>query len=143
MFHSIWIRPATLEFRSADQAGLERKLGQGGQPFFVVARAQVFGGRHALDPVSERIRGPARPGAHRPGQRGHTGFPTRMKYRLVGLVQDRAETVHAAHVVYAVHDRTSTGRACATPIIASRLTSAASLSSSMFSVPSGRFGSTM
>ena len=41
--------------------------------------------------------------------RQHAPLPTMMKNRLVGLGLDLAETVHAAHIVHAVHHATSLG----------------------------------
>jgi hypothetical protein len=66
-----------------------------------------------------------------------------MEHRLIGGIRDRAEAVHAAHVVDAIHGRIPGGRAWATPIIASRVTSVASSASVNRSVPTGRYGSTM
>src|ERR1700722_10756740 len=67
-----------------------------------------------------------------------------MENRLVPLGLDFAEAVHAAHIVDAVHHRTSP--ACLgspVPIMQSRVTSAASFSSLQPSVPLGRIGNTM
>ena len=74
----------------------------------------------------------------------HAPLPLGMERRLVGLGLDLAEPVHAAHVVHAVHDATSSGRlGRPVPIMQSRVTSAASRSSLQPSVPAGRSGSTM
>ena len=43
--------------------------------------------------------------AHRAHHRHHPALPGGMEYRLVRLGLDLAETVHAAHVVNAVHGR--------------------------------------
>ena len=84
------------------------------------------------------------PGAHRARHREHPRLPGRVKHRLVLLVLDRAHAVHAAHVMHAVHARLPSpgGATLATPIMASRVTSAASASSLSSSVPAGRSGST-
>src|SRR2546426_8832582 len=51
-----------------------------------------------------------------------------MEHRLVLLDLDRSHAVHAAHVVHAVHRLLPGTFTCATPIIASRVTIAASRS---------------
>src|SRR5438445_5809763 len=62
---------------------------------------------------------------------------------LVLFTLNRPHVLHAAHVVHAVHGRTPGGSGTlATPIMASRVTSAASSSSLNFSLPAGRSGST-
>src|SRR2546423_2334380 len=67
-----------------------------------------------------------------------------MEDGLVLLVPDRAHVLHAAHVMHAVHALPPAGVSWtwATPIIASRVTSAASSSSVSFSLPEGLSGST-
>src|SRR5207245_1008617 len=73
----------------------------------------------------------------------HARLPLGMEHRLVLLDFDRSHAVHAAHVVDAVHRLPRAGSfTCATPIIASRVTIAASSSSLQPSVPAGRSGST-
>src|SRR6202044_1421674 len=62
----------------------------------------------------------------------------------IRLMLDFAKAVHAAHIVDAIHHATSLG--CfgrPVPIMLSRVTSAASLSSLQPSVPAGRIGNTM
>src|SRR5204863_3081519 len=73
-----------------------------------------------------------------------TPFPFGMKRRLAFFVHDRTHAVHAAHVVDAVHTRPPGFEIVTllTPIIESRVTSAASCSSVIRSVPAGRSGST-
>src|SRR5581483_627983 len=76
--------------------------------------------------------------------RQHVAFPRRMEHRLVLLDLDFAEAVHAAHVVNAVHHFTSLGLSGnPVPIIESRVTRSASLSTLQPSLPAGRIGSTM
>ena len=71
-------------------------------------------------------------------------LPLGMKHGLVRLGLDRAEPLHAAHVLRAVHDATSLGRfGRPVPIMLSRVTRSASFSSLQPSVPAGRIGSTM
>src|SRR5437868_15478472 len=65
-----------------------------------------------------------------------------MEHRLVRLCLDRAETIHAAHVVHAIHDGAPGVFGNPVPIIESRVTSSASCCSLHPSVPSGRIGST-
>src|SRR5262249_20723286 len=73
--------------------------------------------------------------------REHAPFPWSMKRRLIRLGLDLSEAVHAAHVVNAVHQTTSSGRlASPVPIMASRVTSCARRSSLQPSVPAGRMG---
>src|SRR5207249_2101382 len=61
-----------------------------------------------------------------------------MEDRLVFLVFNRAHTVHAAHVVNSVHGSLT----LATPIMESRVTSAASCSTFSLSLPAGLSGRT-
>src|SRR5206468_11157477 len=88
---------------------------------------------------------PSATGPNDAGHRVHTAFPGFMEDRLVLLVLNRAHSVHAAHVVDAVHGAPPLPAdvTFATPTIASRVTSAASSSSVMCSEPAGRSGSTM
>ena len=65
-------------------------------------------------------------------------FPAFVENGFVGFGLHRAEAVHAAHVMHAVHFAV----AFAVPIIASRVMSAASSASLIFSVPAGRSGMT-
>src|SRR5262249_16728768 len=74
----------------------------------------------------------------------HASFPSFMEDRLVPFMNDRTHAVHAAPVVHTVHFAPS---ACGSvtfggPTLAPRVTSAASASSLMFSLPPGRSGST-
>ena len=66
------------------------------------------------------------------------GLPIGMEDRFVGLLDNRAEPVSAAHVVRTVHGATTTS----VPIIELRLTMSASCSSLQPSVPAGRIGRT-
>ena len=104
----------------------------------VVAGGQVFGGRHLLAREAPHVDVPLAQKAG--GERDGEGppLPLAVEDGLVALDLHRAEAVHAAEVVGAVHAFT-----WATPIIASRVTSAASCASLIRSVPRGRSGSTM
>src|SRR5215211_5242858 len=90
--------------------------------------------------------------AHGALHRQHAAFPLRVKRRLVLFDLDLTEAVGAAHVVNAIHHLAPlcgwpvvwpglSGRPV--PIIESRVTRSASLSSLQPSVPAGRMGSTM
>ncbi len=65
-------------------------------------------------------------------------FPDLVENGFVWLRRDRPETVHATHVVDAVHGAIT----FAVPIMESRVTSAASCSSPRCSVRAGRSGTT-
>src|ERR1700736_138492 len=81
-------------------------------------------------------------GAHRAYHRQHAALPFGMKHRLVRLGLDLAETIHAAHVVDAIHDGAPGFFGNPVPIMESRVTSSASCCSLQPSVPWGRIGST-
>src|SRR5215510_7900903 len=73
----------------------------------------------------------------------HAALPRSVEHRLAFFDFDFAEAVHAAHIVHAVHQRTSLGfLGRPVPIMESRVTSSASFSSLQPSVPAGRIGST-
>src|SRR5436309_8904476 len=65
-----------------------------------------------------------------------------MEHRLVWFGLDLAETIHAAHVVHAIHDGAPGVFGNPVPIIESRVTSSANCCSLQPSVPLGRIGST-
>jgi hypothetical protein len=68
-----------------------------------------------------------------------------VKDGLVLFVLDRAHALHAAHIMHSIHAAAPDCESVTfvTPIIASRLTSAASSCSFRLSVPAGRSGRTM
>ena len=108
------------KFVFADQAAFDAQSLQTELPFPVIARSQdthVVGQRllrenRAVSMVHARRYPMAR--IHRQ----HAAFPRGVAYRLVGLRLDRAEAMHAAHVVDAVHAATPSGeRAKPVPII--------------------------
>src|SRR5215471_12683428 len=114
----------------------------------VVAADEIVGRSHPLDGVAKLIDVvlPAAEGRHHHSE--DTAFPIVVKHRLVRLRPDRPEAVHSAKIVNAVHGDAllccdqGGGPAIAVPIIASRVTQAASRSSLQPSVPAGRIGST-
>ena len=74
------------------------------QPPLVVNGLQVGGGLHALDHVAKLIEVVVTADSF--GEdRANLALPLGVKDRFVGLDDDRAEPVHPAHVVDAVHDK--------------------------------------
>ena len=119
------------------------------EPPLVVARPEVVGRRHPLPPGARYIEVPPPPGAHGQGEGEGPPLPLGVEHRLILLPDDWSEAGPPAHVVDAVH-RAASARAAgrsgawtlAVPIMASRVTRAASSSSSIPSVPGGRSGRT-
>jgi hypothetical protein len=68
-----------------------------------IAGTEVMGGIHALDPVAKLVDVVEPGGARRPHDGHHHGLPRRVERRLVLLALHRAEPVHAAEIVDAVH----------------------------------------
>src|SRR5689334_8719077 len=109
----------------------------------VVARRQILRPRHLLARIAGHIQVPLAEVASRQGERERPRFPFGVENRLILLDLHRAEPVHPTHVMHAIHGRSPAGGGTfATPIIASRVTIAASLSSFHSSVPAGRSGIT-
>src|SRR5215831_19214967 len=114
----------------------------------VVAAGEIVGRFHPLDGVTKLIDVvlPAAEGRHHHSE--DAALPIIMKYRLVRLRPDRPEAVHSAKIVNTVHGDAlrccdqGGGPTIAGPIIASRVTQAASRSSLQLSVPAGRIGNT-
>src|SRR5262249_9639048 len=132
-------RLAARQLLRRDVAELQQQALGTAEPFFVVRSAQVVCRRHPLAGVARHVDvPPARPGGER--QRESAALPIMVEHRFVRLGRDRAHAVHASHVVHAVHRLGAS--TFATPIIASRVTSWASCSSVMPSVPAGRSGMT-
>src|ERR1700683_980598 len=114
------------------------------RPLLVVGRRQVEPRRQALNAVACLIDGPDAGVAHGAIEREGASLPLRVEDWLVRLGLDFAEAVHATYVVDAVHHAASLGSfGRPVPIMQSRVTSDASLSSLQPSVPAGRMGSTM
>jgi hypothetical protein len=102
----------------------------GQRPALVIGRGEIDLRRQPLLRKAGGIERPRSGIAHRDLHRENAPFPWRMKHRLVGLALDFTEAVHAAHVVNAVHQATSSARlGSRAPIIASRVTSCARRSS--------------
>src|SRR5262245_51723996 len=145
-FYRIRRRPSVLEFSPRDDTILQELVDEPGEPPFVVAHTEIFFRRQQLE-LMTRVVEVLSPAASPDdaGHRIHPAFPGRVEYRFVLLMFDGPHTVHAAHVVHAVHAVPPDfgGVTFATPTIESRVTSSASDSSVMFSVPSGRSGSTI
>src|SRR6185369_14394300 len=95
------LRPR-LELGGVDDTLLREQAGDAVEPVLEVARGQIVGGVHALDPVAELVDvvdGPAR-GSH---DGDHRRLPARVEGRLAVLALHRSEPVHAAEIVDAVH----------------------------------------
>ena len=132
-------------FLRRDETLLHQQLLEAVEPVLVVRRGQVFGAGHQLARIAAHVDVPLAQEAGGHGERERLALPVVVEHGLVRLGLDRAQAVHAAHVVDAVHrDAFRPGALILpTPIIASRVTSEASSSSLMPSVPAGRSGSTM
>ena len=134
-----------------------RKLVRGGKPMpqnlpaqrlepdRVIARCEILAGRQGFAGEAAGVEAPGARVPHGERQREDAAFPGRMEDRLVRLRPDGAEPMQAAEVMTAVQAETpwSRARGSPVPIMASRVTSAASSASSRPSVPSGRIGRTM
>src|SRR5580698_6182795 len=132
------------EFVGTDQALLDQQVFKPHRPFLVVRAVEIDVRRQALDAVTGLIDGPDARVTEGAIERHRATFPWGVEHRLVLLRLNLTEAVHAAHVVNAVHHAASC--ACCgkpVPIMQSRVTSAASLSSLQPSVPAGRIGNTM
>src|SRR5262245_45331344 len=131
---------ARLELLARDEPVLDGELLEPEEPVLVVAGRQVLGGGHLLAGIAAHVDGPLAPRPHRHVQGEDPALPVVMKDGLVLFPIDRAEPVHAAEVVGAVHRPGALGSP--TPIMESRVTSPASSASLMASVPAGRRGRT-
>src|SRR5207244_1176817 len=102
----------------------------------VIAHSQIFGRRQEFD-LMTRIVEILLPAArsHHACDGVNPPFPRLVKDGLVCFVMNRTHAVHAAHVVHAVHTMPPAFASVirAVPTIESRVTSAASASSLMFS----------
>ena len=136
---------ARLHFALREQALLDEQGQEPFEPDFVVARSEIVRWRDAFPGVPGHVEVPASEKAASEGEGEDAPLPLDVEHRLVRLRPHRPEAVHAAEIVAPVHRfRPSAGaRASPTPIIESRVTSAASSSSLMPSVPEGRRGTTM
>src|SRR5581483_7986371 len=87
----------------ADEAALLEHRLERGKPDLVVAHRQIFGRIAVLAGEARLVDVPAARHAHGEGQGEGALLPFGMKHRLVRLRLDRAEAMHAAHVLRAVH----------------------------------------
>src|SRR6185312_5751124 len=133
-------RLAARKLYGGDETMLQQQLRQAGEPALVVAHPQLLRGRDQLALVPRRIDVPAAKRAHGAHQRVSPRLPPMVEHGLIALRQEGTHAVHSAHVVYTIHGGSPGcgGRTIATPIIASRVTSEASCSSVIASVPCGR-----
>src|SRR5215472_4260431 len=115
-----------LDFLARHQTAQGQALNERREPLFVVAHPQIVDRRDAFQIVAREAQFAG--GPHGKGQRQHPPLPPRVKHGLVLFHFDRAQAVHAAHVVNAVHAWPPDlgGATLATPIIESLVTSAAS-----------------
>jgi hypothetical protein len=126
-----------------DEAALDQHSLEAEKPALVIGAGEIDLRREQLACVTRRIDVPETGRAHGPVHRQHAAFPAFVKHRLVRLGIDFAEAVHATHVVDAIHQATSLGvLGRPVPIMQSRVTSEASLSSLQPSAPAGRIGTT-
>src|SRR5436309_15676797 len=138
-------RLAALDLRRCNKSGAHELPDHARHPSFVIAHAQVLGRWQNLNPMTRRIEIPlASASPQHASQRIDPRLPGSVKDGLVLLVFDGTHAVHATHVVDAVHAAPPAGDnvTFATPTIESRVTSAVSASSVMFSLPAGRSGRT-
>src|SRR5271155_4624222 len=137
-------RPARGELVVAYQAMLDENAFQRFAPALVIGGGEIAQRRQIFLRGAKGVERPQGGVAHRPRHRRHSLFPGHVKYRLVGFGHDRAEAVHAAHVVDRVGHRVTSGGDFGSPVptMLSRVTSWASRSSLQPSVPAGRIGTT-
>src|SRR5580704_19054574 len=133
---------AALEFGGSNEAALFKPRDQPGQPFLVIGHPQIIGRPDTLDRMPARINVPFPESGCCAVERQNAALPRLVKDRLVGLRRDRPHLMHAAHIVDAVHREAPASVTLAVPIIASRVTRAASSSSLICSEPAGRSGNT-
>src|SRR5262245_12213864 len=136
-------RAACGDLVGADIATLDEVVLHAELPFLVIGARQidVRRQRFAREPAHVDVPGAGR--AHGAVHRHDAGFPRGVKHRLGRFRLDLAEAVPAAHVADAVHHASPGVFGKPVPIIESRVTSVASLSSLQPSVPAGRIGNTM
>src|SRR5205809_442954 len=127
-----------------EEALLHEQAIEAEQPMLVVGRVQVRGAGHLLAGVARHVDVPLAQEAGGERHAEDAAFPFVVEDRLVPLGNDGPHPVHASEIMRAVHRRAAFAGAgtLATPIIASRVTSAANCSSLSPSVPAGRSGST-
>src|ERR1700730_9477481 len=126
----------------ADEAELQAQIRKAELPLLVIAAVEIDVRRQRFAGVPADIDVPQAEIAHGAVHGEDTAFPRRVEHRLIRLGLDLAETVHAAHVMDAVHGAAPGAWARPVPIIESRVTRVASFSSLQPAVPAGRIGTT-
>ena len=121
------------DFLGGHQVGAEQQVAQRTEPFLVVGHRQIHRSGDQFALMAPRVDVATGRRRHRHGV--DPTFPGVMKDRFVDFPLQRAEIGHAAHVVDTIHSR-------AVPIMPSRVTSAARVSSPRSSVSTGRCGKT-
>ncbi len=96
-------RDPRLQFIAVNEPLLDRVAHHRRQPTLVVRRPQVFRRGHAFDAMAERVDVVVSRTTQEPIEAKHAAFPCGVEDRLILLALDRAEAVHAAEVVDAVH----------------------------------------
>ena len=94
---------ATLQLLARDHAFLDQQPHVAIEPALVVARGQVVARRHPLDRVTALVDVEDPLDAAGAREAEHPALPARVEDGLVRLGLDGPESVHAAHVVDAVH----------------------------------------
>jgi len=130
---------AAFDFLARDEPCLNRDVDQSREPSLVVAHPQILARREnfGLIAVSGRC-------VQCPPNREHPALPVSVEHGLVFLVMGRAHVLHTAHIMNTIHVEDSSAGfvTLAVPIIESRLTHAASVSSLNPALSGGRSGST-
>src|SRR5206468_2964815 len=136
-------RRAAVDFLASGDTVRDQLIREPRQPSLVVRHAEIFGRRQALELMARVVQIlPAAVRSDDARRRIDAALPRLMEGGVVLLVMNRTHAVHAAHVVDAVHDFSPEEETFATPTIELRVTSAASCSSVICSVPAGRSGRT-
>src|SRR5579871_968607 len=132
------LRHSGRDLRSGDEAACEQAFRERREPALVVAHAQILAG---WNPLYRRTQAEPQFSGGLNGVRHcvNPSLPALVKYGFAAGEFDRAHVLHPPHVMDAVHGETTT---FATPIMASRVTNAASASSLRWAVFAGRSGST-
>src|SRR5271157_5835752 len=94
----------SLKLSACHQAALDQEFNQPRNPFLVIAHPQIFSGGDQLPLVTRAVEGPFSPGSHCQRQRECASLPALVEHRLLVLGLDRAQAMHATHVMDAVHE---------------------------------------
>ena len=148
-------RGARIELLGGEHARLQQEALEGGQPALVVARAVpvlLGGGDLGGEPIAEGVPGVALAVAHGDRHAEDAPLPRCLEHQLAVLARHRQVVAQVLDPLVAHRPSARSPAAAplaagaatfATPIIASRVTSAASSSSASPPVPAGRSGRTM